>query len=185
MEIDLTCRGCTYPFPSFARCATIVFEGRSPRSLRVLVVEYVSAISHQVCSPVPLQEMDAVFARSEQRVQLQIPLIVVTHCVVVQESRFTQNAEFGQISAVSGLGCRHLAVEGFDRPALSPLRGGKSKIASSSVTGGNASTSNPAGNPDTLRPAAPESQSWRRPGNTGYGPAEPHGRTHWFARSPS
>ena len=34
--IDLACLGCTYPFPSFARCATIVLEGRSPRSLAYL-----------------------------------------------------------------------------------------------------------------------------------------------------
>jgi hypothetical protein len=53
----------------------------------VLVVEGVRPVAHQVASPGPLEEVAAVLALTQQRVELEVQLVVVARGVVEDDTR--------------------------------------------------------------------------------------------------
>jgi hypothetical protein len=73
---------------------------------RVLVVEHVPPVAHQVRAAVLLQDVDAVLTGTEQPVQLKIARVVVAHGVLVQHPRRPQDAELRQVAAEPRVVCR-------------------------------------------------------------------------------
>jgi hypothetical protein len=63
----------------------------------VLVIEDVLAVSHQILTPVLLEDVDAVFFGLEQAVEFEIPGVVVTGSVVEDDPRLLQDPELAEI----------------------------------------------------------------------------------------
>ena len=93
----------------------------------ILVVEDVLAVSHQVVSPVLLEEVDAVFPGLEQAVEFEISVVVVADRVVEDHPRLPQDPELGEVPPVTPVGNRIGQFASVDGETLPGSQCGKVK----------------------------------------------------------
>src|SRR4051812_8512974 len=67
---------------------------------RVLVIEHVGAVAHEIAPAVPLECMDAVLARTQQAIELEVTLVVIANRVIEEEPRGRQDAKLREVPPV-------------------------------------------------------------------------------------